>query len=228
MMIKMILVALGLTICAITGASAQTMVWPERMASPTPDARINQYVEDAGDAHTRAIAVAERALQTVVSLDELDTELAVYSEIVSEGVTFTGATIDDGPTRSARLIAGTMKYRSGAIAKGTFAFLSYPKQSHWGDVVLIASPVSPFEKFVGEINHPGSPHTYPKEGTMLLRNGDRFTGLFYRGGGASGVYQRASDGMTFTGKVGFNGYSFKLENGIVEDEAKNLVAVVRD
>lgn len=228
MMIKTILVALGLTNCALSGASAQSMVWPERMPSPISDARIHQYAEDADDAYTRARAVADRALRTVESLDELDTELAVYSEIVSEGVTFTGATIDDGPTKSARLIAGTMKYPSGAIAKGKFAFLSYPKQSHWGDVVLIASPVSPFEKFVGAINHPGNAHAYPKEGVMLLRNGDRFTGLFYRGGGASGVYQRASDGMTFTGKVGFNGYSFKLENGIVEDEAKNLVAVIRD
>ncbi len=228
MPIKTILVALGLTSYAIAGANAQSVVWPEQIAAPISDARIHQYVADAADAYKRAIVVAERASQTAGSLDELEAELAVYTEIVSEGVTFTGATIDDGSTQSARLIAGTMTYPSGAIAEGAFAFLVYPNQSLWGDVVLNASPVSPIEKFIGEIDRPASAHAYPKEGVMMLRNGDRFTGLFYMGGGASGVYQRADGRTTFTGQLGFNGYAFKLEDGIVEDANGNLVAVIRD
>lgn len=102
MTIKTILAALGLTSCAIAGANAQSVLWPEQMAAPISDARIHQYVADATDAYVRAIVVAERASQTAGFLDELDADLAVYTEIVSEGVIFTGATIDDGPTQNAQ------------------------------------------------------------------------------------------------------------------------------
>lgn len=209
-------------------ANAQSIMWPEVNGTANQDARVQIHVDKAKKDFARATEASDRALGLAAKLNNMEIHQETYTEVISDGLVFQGISLDESPTSSYKVIAGSMRYPGGATAEGAFSYLSYPGIPNWGEVVLIASEASPIEMFVGEMARAGSPEASLSEGVVTLKNGDRFTGLFYSLEGASGVYERADGRMTFIGDLGYNGYSFSFENGIVQDADENLVAVILD
>lgn len=209
-------------------ANAQSVMWPEAEGTANQDARVQIHVNKAKEDYARAMEASNRARGLVAKLKNMEIRLETYTEVISDGLVFEGVSLDESPTNSYKVIAGSMRYPGGATAEGAFSYLSYPAIPNWGDVVLIASEASPIDTFEGAMARAGSPEASLSEGVVSLKNGDRFTGLFYFRGGASGVYERSDGSMTFVGDLGYNGYNFSFENGIVQDADENLVAVILD
>jgi|GEM_PF-5606424 len=209
-------------------ANAQSIIWPEANGNANQDARVQIHVDKAKEDYARAMEASNRALGLVANLKNMEIRQEPYTEVISDGLVFEGISLDQSPTNSYKVIAGSMRYPGGATAEGAFSYVSFPTIPNWGDVVLIASEASPIETFTGEMARAGSPNASLSEGVVALKNGDQFTGLFYSHEGASGVYKRADGRMTFTGDLGYNGYSFSFENGFVQDADGNLVAVILD
>ncbi|MEM6898273.1 MAG: hypothetical protein AAF583_00680 [Pseudomonadota bacterium] len=209
-------------------ANAQSVIWPEAKGTANQDARVQIHVDKAKEDYARAMEASNRARELVAKLKNMEPHQETYTEVISDGLVFDGVSLDESTSNSYKVIAGSMRYPGGATAEGAFSYISYPAIPNWGDVVLIASEASPIETFEGEMARAGSPEASLSEGVVSLKNGDRFTGLFYSRGGASGMYERSDGNMTFIGDLGYNGYSFSFKNGVVQGADEKLVAVILD
>lgn len=202
--------------------------WPDADKDVLQDARIRQTEDDAKENYQRAILAAERARQSADKVPSFLNENKPVRERVSESAVLESVQIGQGVTPQEKILAGVIEYETGTTASGVLTFLNYPELPHWGAVVAIAPPGSNWMTFEGDMTRPTQPEAYPMEGVLTYSNGDRFTGLFYTWGGASGMYEKADSTLQFLGDFRTNGLQVQPQKGVMKSHSGQLLAVVRD
>ena len=202
--------------------------WPEIDANVLQDARLHHTEHKANENYRRAQVVADRAKQDAGKVPALLKEHEAIRERVSESAVLEFVQIGQEAASQGKIVAGVIEYETGATASGLITFLNYPELSHWGALVVIAPPGNVWTTFEGDITRPTQSQAYPMEGVLTYSNGDRFTGLFYTWGGASGIYEKADGSLRFSGQFKTDGLQVQPRRGVMKDQSRQLLAVLLD
>nr|WP_321360640.1 hypothetical protein [uncultured Hyphomonas sp.] len=207
---------------AETWTSYTEFNWPEEPKTALPDARLNDRLAAARKAYAIAKQAAKQAEVDYRKFENV-ADYSTRREVISEEIVFDGTPVENA---TGQYMAGAIEYPSGAVATGLFYFITYPTNSVWGSVKVAGGKHNRIKSFIGELRHPGTINVLPGDGIAVYAGGDTFTGTYYGVGGGYGVYKKYDGSRRFTGILKDLNGRLQPENGIVQDQDGNLVAVV--